>query len=56
MLGTLDEGASCLERGRTVIAIFFTYLICLQAPYWQNTFELYAVISALYQWSQDELR
>jgi len=39
---------------RNVIAVFFTYLICLQALYWQNTFVLYAIISALYQWSHDE--
>jgi hypothetical protein len=32
-LGTLDEGVSYLERGRNVISVFFTYLICLQAPY-----------------------
>ena len=46
---------SFLFGKRDVIAIFFKYLICLQALYWQNTFVLYTIISALYQWSQDEL-
>jgi hypothetical protein len=40
---------------KNVIAVFFTYLICLQALYWQNTFVLYMTFSALYQWFQSEL-
>jgi hypothetical protein len=46
---------SLLFGKRDVIAVFFKYLICLQALYWQNTFVLYAIIIALYQWFQDDL-
>jgi hypothetical protein len=38
---------------RNVIAVFFTYLICLQTLYWQKTFVLYAISNAVRQWSQD---
>ena len=46
---------SFLFRKKNVIAVFLTYLIYIQALYRQNTFVLYAIITALYQWSQDEL-